>query len=278
MEPMKDEKKRFSRHVNVLAVLLIAFVLTTTAVVSQSFDDGVDQGHPIYELDFGKGRANEDFDMGLNDIINVSDIYSELLNTTDVDAETVNTTDVIAETLNTTDIFAENVNATEVLTETLNATDIFSENISADFIESELINTSKIESEVLETEIINSSGTIEVESDIDMNGSKIKELPEPEEDDEAVNKEYLNETIENLSLDQTTSSCYDSGGSTASCTTSCPSGTVRTGCSAYEHKGRRKGLVGSEPSGSDGCECKTGSGLLRNARVDCYAYCVEVGD
>ena len=56
--------------------LLFVISLSLVGAVSQSFDDGHTQGHPLFQIDFSAGSANSNLDMGHNRIINVNDPVS----------------------------------------------------------------------------------------------------------------------------------------------------------------------------------------------------------
>lgn len=71
----------------------------------------------------------------------------------------------------------------------------------------------------------------------------------------------------------TTQSCsqpHASGGGTASCSVSCPAGTVRTGCSGTAPQD----MSSITPSGLNACSC-TGYGGGSSGSVTCIAYCAQ---
>jgi len=73
-------------------------------------------------------------------------------------------------------------------------------------------------------------------------------------------------------MQQTTVSCTTSKSGGATCTTaSCPSGYVRSGCSAY--RGGDAVTAGARPSGSAACQCA--NQYVGSAATTCYAYCVR---
>ena len=56
--------------------LLFVISFSLVGAISQSFDDGHTQGHPLFQIDFSAGSANSNLDMGHNRIIDVNDPVS----------------------------------------------------------------------------------------------------------------------------------------------------------------------------------------------------------
>ncbi len=70
----------------ILTVFFLMLFSLIGVVAQRDFSDAV-QGHPISEVDFSEGEANDDLLMGDNDIIDVESFYSESINSETVYTE-----------------------------------------------------------------------------------------------------------------------------------------------------------------------------------------------
>ncbi len=75
----KCSKKTVFAFTLIFSLLLFS---VTLAVSERTFNDGHDQGHPLFQIDFSAGAANNDFDMGSNNIQNVESAFITTLEPT----------------------------------------------------------------------------------------------------------------------------------------------------------------------------------------------------
>ncbi len=70
----------------ILTIFFIVLFSLIGVVAQKDFSDA-EQGHPISEIDFSEGEANDDLLMGNNDIIDIGTLYSENISSNTIFAE-----------------------------------------------------------------------------------------------------------------------------------------------------------------------------------------------
>ncbi len=89
------EKILFSSPISKYKLIAIVFVFIVVfsiiGVVSQkSFDDGPDQGHPLFEVDFSAGAANHDLDMNDFDVSRIDTTMTDFVEPNNENVVTIN--------------------------------------------------------------------------------------------------------------------------------------------------------------------------------------------